>query len=168
LPQMAVDIQNFIHRRRHASRGVWLALVAMAPLALAACSPAVELRGNLPDPAAIAQITPGKTTKVEVTHLMGSPSNISTFDTGTWYYIARRSVRDALSEPQLTGQTIYVVQFDDAGVVKSFQQQDNNDAEVAMIPRTTPASGKELSVIEQLLGNFGKFSSSDDKKKTGS
>jgi len=164
---MAVYIQNFIRRRRHASRGVRLALIALAPLALAACSPAVELRGNLPDPAAVAQITPGKTTKVEVTRLMGSPSNISTFDTGTWYYIARRSVRDALSEPQLTGQTVYVVQFDDAGVVKSFQQQDNNDTQIAMIPRTTPASGKELSVIEQLLGNFGKFSSSDDKKKTG-
>jgi len=164
---MAVYIQNFIRRRRHASRGVRLALIVLAPLALAACSPAVELRGNLPDPAAVAQITPGKTTKVEVTRLMGSPSNISTFDTGTWYYIARRSVRDALSEPQLTGQTVYVVQFDDAGVVKSFQQQDNNDTQIAMIPRTTPASGKELSVIEQLLGNFGKFSSSDDKKKTG-
>ena len=164
---MGADIQNFIRRHRHASRGVWLALAAAAPLALAACSPPVELRGNLPDPESVAQVIPGKTTKAEVTHLLGSPSNISTFDTGTWYYIARRSVRDALSEPQLTGQTIYVVQFDDSGVVKSFQQQDNNDTDVAMIPRTTPASGKELSLIEQLLGNFGKFSNSDDKKKTG-
>ena len=164
---MGADIQNFIRRRRHASRGVWLALAAAAPLALAACSPPVELRGNLPDPDSVAQVIPGKTTKAEVTHLLGSPSNISTFDTSTWYYIARRSVRDALSEPQLTGQTIYVVQFDDSGVVKSFQQQDNNDTDVAMIPRTTPASGKELSLIEQLLGNFGKFSNSDDKKKTG-
>lgn len=164
---MGADIHNFIRRRRRASRGVWLALAAAAPLALAACSPPVELRGNLPDPDSVAQVVPGKTTKAEVTHLLGSPSNISTFDTSTWYYIARRSVRDALSEPQLTGQTIYVVQFDDSGVVKSFQQQDNNDTDVAMIPRTTPASGKELSVIEQLLGNFGKFSNSDDKKKTG-
>lgn len=164
---MGADIQNFIRRRRHASRGVWLALAAAAPLALAACSPPVELRGNLPDPDSVAQVIPGKTTKAEVTHLLGSPSNISTFDTGVWYYISRRSVRDALSEPQLTGQTIYVVQFDDSGVVKSFQQQDNNDTDVAMIPRTTPASGKELSLIEQLLGNFGKFSNSDDKKKTG-
>jgi outer membrane protein assembly factor BamE (lipoprotein component of BamABCDE complex) len=163
---MAADIQNFIHRRRRASRGAWLALTAAVPLALAACSPPQELRGNLPDPDAVAQVVPGKTTKAEVTHLLGSPSNISTFDTGTWYYIARRSVRDALSEPQLVAQTIYVVQFDDSGVVKSLQQQDNNDTEVAMIPRTTPASGKELSVIEQLLGNFGKFASSDDKKKT--
>ena len=164
---MVADIQNFIHRRRHASRGVWLALAAVTPLALAACSPPVELRGNLPDPAAIAQVVPGKTTKVEVTRLLGSPSNISTFDTATWYYIARRSVRDALSEPQLTGQTVYVVQFDDTGVVKSFQQQDNDNTDVAMIPRTTPAPGKELSFIEQLLGNFGKFTNSDDKKKVG-
>jgi len=164
---MGADIQNFIRRRRHASRGVWLALAAVAPLTLAACSPPVELRGNLPDPASVAQIVPGKTTKAEVTRLMGSPSNISTFDTGTWYYIARRSVRDALSEPELTGQTVYVVKFDDSGVVKSFQQQDNNDTDVAMISRTTPASGKELSIIEQLLGNFGKFTGSDEKKKTG-
>jgi outer membrane protein assembly factor BamE (lipoprotein component of BamABCDE complex) len=142
-------------------------LAAVVPLALASCSPPVELRGNLPDPAAVAQVVPGKTTKAEVTRLMGSPSNISTFDTGTWYYIARRSVRDALSEPQLTAQTVYVVQFDDSGVVKSFQQQDNDDTAVAMIPRETPASGKELSIIEQLLGNFGKFTNSDDKKKVG-
>jgi outer membrane protein assembly factor BamE (lipoprotein component of BamABCDE complex) len=164
---MGAEIQNFIHRRRHASRGLRLALAAVVPLALASCSPPVELRGNLPDPAAVAQVVPGKTTKAEVTRLMGSPSNISTFDTGTWYYIARRSVRDALSEPQLTAQTVYVVQFDDSGVVKSFQQQDNDDTAVAMIPRETPASGKELSIIEQLLGNFGKFTNSDDKKKVG-
>jgi outer membrane protein assembly factor BamE (lipoprotein component of BamABCDE complex) len=164
---MGADIQNFLHSRRHASRGVRLALAAVVPLVLASCSPPVELRGNLPDPAAVAQVVPGKTTKAEVTRLMGSPSNISTFDTGTWYYIARRSVRDALSEPQLTAQTVYVVQFDDAGVVKAFQQQNNGDTAVAMIPRETPASGKELSMIEQLLGNFGKFSNSDDKKKTG-
>jgi outer membrane protein assembly factor BamE (lipoprotein component of BamABCDE complex) len=164
---MPADIQNFIHRRRHASRGVWLALAAATPLALSACSPPQELRGNLPDPGSIAQVTPGKTTKAEVTHLLGSPSNISTFDNSTWYYIARRSVRDALSEPQLVAQTVYVVQFDDSGVVKSFQQQDDNNTDVAMIPRTTPASGKELSLIEQLLGNFGKFSNSDEKKKTG-
>ncbi|GGF28496.1 SmpA/OmlA family lipoprotein [Aliidongia dinghuensis] len=142
-------------------------MAAVAPLALAACSPPQELRGNLPDPDGVAQIVPGKSTKADVTKLMGSPSNISTFDTGTWYYISRRSVRDALSEPQLVAQTVYVVQFDDNGVVKTFQQQDNNDTDVAMIPRTTPASGKELSLIEQLLGNFGKFTNSDEKKKTG-
>jgi outer membrane protein assembly factor BamE (lipoprotein component of BamABCDE complex) len=164
---MGAEIQNFIHRRRHASRGVRLALAAVVPLALAACAPAQELRGNLPDPDSIGQVVPGKSTKAEVTKLLGSPSNISTFDNNVWYYIARRSVRDALSEPQLVAQTVYVVQFDDTGVVKSFQQQDNNDTDVAMIPRTTPASGKELSVIEQLLGNFGKFTNSDEKKKTG-
>jgi len=165
---MGAEIQKFIRRRRHASRAAWLAAAVAAPLALAACTPPQELRGNLPDPDSVAQVIPGKTTKAEVTHLLGSPSNISTFDTSTWYYIARRSVRDALSQPQLVAQTVYVVQFDDAGVVKSFQQQDNDNTDVAMIPRETPAPGKELSVIEQLLGNFGKFTDTADKgKKSG-
>ena len=166
---MGAEIQNFIRRRRrHATRAAWLALATTAPLALAACAAPQELRGNLPDPDSVAQVVPGKTSKADVTKLMGSPSNISTFDNNTWYYISRRSVRDALSEPVLVGQTVYVVQFDDSGLVKSFQQQDNNNTDVAMIPRTTPASGKELSLIEQLLGNFGKFANTDDKKKGGS
>ena len=42
------------------------------------------------------------------------------------------------------------MQFDDKGTVKDLQTHVDDDRNVAMITRTTPAPGKELSFIEQL------------------
>jgi outer membrane protein assembly factor BamE (lipoprotein component of BamABCDE complex) len=135
-------------------------------LALGACALPVEIDGNLPDPDAVAQVQPGKSTKADITRLMGSPSNISTFDSKTWYYASRRVERDTLGDVTLLEQRVYVVNFDDKGVVQDLQTHLNDPHDVQMIARTTPAPGKELSFIEQLLGNFGRGAgSSDDKKK---
>ncbi|MCR6632186.1 MAG: outer membrane protein assembly factor BamE [Magnetospirillum sp.] len=38
-----------------------------------ACTPSVDLRGNLPAPERLTQITPGKTTRDEVQSLLGTP-----------------------------------------------------------------------------------------------
>src|SRR5579862_4305551 len=139
---------------------------------LASCSLPQEVDGNLPDPDNVAQVQPGKSTKADVTRLMGSPANVSTFDPKTWYYPSRRVERDTLGDVTLLEQRVYVVNFDDKGVVTDLQTHLNDEHEVAMIPRTTPAPGKELSFIEQLLGNFGKGlgggSDKDKKKKEGS
>lgn len=138
-------------------------------LALAACALPQEVDGNLPDPDNVAQIVPGKSTKADVTRLMGSPANISTFDPTTWYYPSRRVERDTLGDVTLLEQRVYVVNFDAKGLVLDLQTHVNDSHEVAMIPRTTPAPGKELSFVEQLLGNFGKGlggGSSDKKKKS--
>src|SRR6185437_4416551 len=55
-------------------------------LSLAACSPTLDQRGNLPDPEKLAEIQPGVKTKDEVTKLLGTPSAVGTFDSKTWYY----------------------------------------------------------------------------------
>ena len=144
-----------------------VAVIGLA-FALTSCTLPQEVNGNLPDPDNVAQIQPGKSTKADVTRLMGSPSNIGTFDPLIWYYASRRVERDTLGDVTLLEQRVYIVNFDDKGVVKDLQTHMNDAHDVPMIARTTPAPGKELSFIEQLLGNFGKgfgSSTSDDKKK---
>ena len=133
-------------------------------LLLAACTWPLEVRGNMPDPEAVAAVQPGKSNKADVTRLLGSPSSISAFDTNTWYYIGRRLQRETLQDPDLLEQRVYVVTFDDKGIVTGLQTHLNDEHDVAMIPRATPAPGKELSFIEQLLGTFGRFGGSDKKK----
>jgi outer membrane protein assembly factor BamE (lipoprotein component of BamABCDE complex) len=133
--------------------------------ALAGCALPQEVDGNLPDPDNVVQVQPGKSTKADVTRLMGSPSNIGTFDPTTWYYASRRVERDTLGNVSLLEQRVYVVDFDSKGVVLDLQTHLNDAHDVAMIARATPAPGKELSFLEQLLGNFGKGSGSDKKKK---
>lgn len=135
---------------------------------LAACQPQLEVRGNEPDPQALTAIQPGKSTKADVTNLLGSPSTVSTFNPNVWYYISERDTRLSFLKPKLLDQRVYVVEFDDQGLVKDLQAHIDDTRQVAMNPRTTPAPGKELTFVEQLLGNFGRFSNSSASGPAGS
>ena len=51
------------------------------------------------------------------------------------------------------------ITFDESGRVQTIKNYDLSDAQnIAMVARITPTSGKELTVLEQILGNVGKFS----------
>jgi outer membrane protein assembly factor BamE (lipoprotein component of BamABCDE complex) len=133
---------------------------------IAGCTWPQEVRGNMPEAASLAAVQPGISNKADVTRLLGSPSSIASFDNNTWYYIGRRIQRETLQDPDLLEQRVYVVTFDDKGTVLALQSHVNDEHDVAMIARATPAPGKELSFMEQLLGSFGKFGGlGGDKKK---
>jgi outer membrane protein assembly factor BamE (lipoprotein component of BamABCDE complex) len=154
--------------RRRAGSFAFSGVLAATVLAasLSACTWPQEVRGNMPEAESVAEVQPGKSTKADVTRLMGSPSAIASFDNNTWYYISRRIQRETLQDPDLLEQRVYVVTFDDKGTCTGLQTHVNDEHDVAMIPRATPAPGKELSFIEQLLGTFGKFGAlGGDKKK---
>jgi outer membrane protein assembly factor BamE (lipoprotein component of BamABCDE complex) len=137
------------------------AAIAMAG-ALAGCAISVDQRGKLPDPDRIAEVQPGKTTKDEVVKILGSPSSSSTFDDNTWYYISRKTKQVAFFQPEVLDQQVFIVDFDDKGVVKDLGHKTLADGNpVTPAPGATPSPGRELSFLEQLLGNVGRFSGSD-------
>lgn len=130
--------------------------------AIAGCSASVEQRGNLPNPEKISEIHAGATTKDEVAKILGTPSSVSVFNNDkSWYYISRRTAQTAFFDPDVVDQQVYVVNFDDQGVVKAVDHKVLQDGvEVTPVGRATPAPGRELSFLEQLIGNLGKFNSS--------
>jgi outer membrane protein assembly factor BamE (lipoprotein component of BamABCDE complex) len=129
-----------------------------AATALSACSTTVAQRGNLPPSDEIAQIQPGKTTKNQVVKILGSPSSVSVFDDNDWYYISRRTSQYAFLDPKVVDQQVYVVDFNPDGVVKAVEHKTLRDGEdIQPVARTTPAPGRELTFIEQLIGNLGRF-----------
>ena len=134
-----------------------LAPVALA-VVLSACTVSEDLRGNLPDPEKIAQIKPGTTTKTQVAKILGTPSSASAFNDTVWYYISRRVKQVAFLSPTVMDQQVYVVDFDDRGVVKEVARKTLADGvDVTPAPGATPAPGRELSFVEQLIGNIGRF-----------
>jgi outer membrane protein assembly factor BamE (lipoprotein component of BamABCDE complex) len=136
-------------------------LVISGAAAVAGCAASVEQRGNLPAPDKIAEIHAGSTTKDEVVKILGTPSSVSIFDDKSWYYISRRTSQLAFFEPSVLDQQVYVVNFDDQGVVKAVDHKELQDGkEITPVARATPAPGRELSFLEQLIGNIGKFNSS--------
>ncbi len=134
-------------------------MTTIAALALAACSIPVDQRGNLPEKAALEQIKPGVTDKATVTRLLGSPSSIATFDPNTWYYISQKTKDVAFFKTELLDQEVVAIDFDKDGLVRDVRHRSMEDRQaITPDPNATPAPGREFSVIEQLIGNFGKFS----------
>jgi outer membrane protein assembly factor BamE (lipoprotein component of BamABCDE complex) len=142
---------------RGPSRCFVLAAAAMA-FALACCAPDIEQRGDLPTAAQIEQIHPGKTTKDQVVKILGSPSSVGVFDANAWYYISKRTSQSAFFLPDTTDQQVYIVDFTKDGVVSAVAHKGLKDAEnITPAPGATPAPGRELTFLEQILGNLGRF-----------
>ena len=138
-----------------------LAGLAIAVL-LAGCSSDITQRGSLPDPARLAGITPGETTYRDVASTLGSPSTVSTFKNEIWYYIGAHTQKTAFFKPSVLDQQVVVIAFNDDGTVSSIAHYDMDDArDIDPVNRVTPTSGKELSFIQQILGNIGRFASPD-------
>ena len=128
---------------------------------LAGCHPAIDQRGNLPTEAQLKEVKPGLSDKATVTRLLGSPSSVAAFDGDTWYYISQKTQEIAFFKPELVDQEVLVIAFDKEGVVREIRHRGLEDR-VAVVPNpnATPAAGREFSFLEQLIGNFGRFSNS--------
>ena len=83
------------------------------------------------------------------------------FDNKTWYYISRRTKQVAFFNPDVVDQQVYIVNFDERGVVKAVDHRDLKDGrEIEPAPGATPAPGRELTFLEQVIGNVGRFNKS--------
>lgn len=150
---------TFSNRRRIAFIGLVL------PFILAGCEPTVANRGNMLDEERIAQVKVGTSSKNDVFEALGSPSTVSTFDDSTWYYIGQRTEREAVFAPVVTDRKVIVVKFDGSDHVATIDRVGLDQAvEVEALDETTPAAGRDLTFMEQILGNVGRYSS---KKKKG-
>jgi len=114
------------------------AVIALGVL-LAGCAVSEDQRGNLPDSDNLAEIKPGTTTKEQVVKIIGSPSSASTFDDDTWYYISRKTKQVAFFSATVLDQQVYIVDFDDKGVVKDVGHKTLDNAEnITPAPGATP------------------------------
>lgn len=144
--------------------GAGLALGAIA--ALAGCvQPRIDQRGNRPDEDQVVQISPGVDDKYRVAELIGTPSAISTFNDRTWYYISKRTETTAFFEPEVVDQQVLAISFTEDDIVDSMRVYGQEDGRtIAYVDRTTPTEGNELTIMQQLLGNLGRFNPEGDSR----
>jgi len=150
------------HRRASLFRHRFSIFSAISGMVLVVgCATSVEQRGNLPAQDKIAEVHPGTTTKEEVIKILGSPSSVSVFNDKSWYYISRRTGQIAFFDPNVLDQQVYIVNFDNQGVVTAVDHKGLEDGkEIVPVAKATPAPGRELSFLEQIIGNLGRFNSS--------
>ena len=135
----------------------WLAL-GLSALALLACSPTIATHGHRLDEQALARIEPGRSSRNEVAQLLGSPSSRATFGDSPWYYVSQRTEQLSFYQADVTDQDVVVIGFDDQGVVSSIERHGLDAArKIELVSRETPTSGTELGILEQFVGNIGRF-----------
>ena len=109
----------------------------------------------------LKELTPGTSTRADVTALLGSPTARATFDDNTWIYIGLRTRPRIGATQAVVSQDVVVLTFNDQGVLQSIGRRDKANAmPVTVIARTTPSPGTEASFLQQLFGNIGRFNAS--------
>jgi outer membrane protein assembly factor BamE (lipoprotein component of BamABCDE complex) len=135
------------------------AAVSALSLSLSACGVSrIAIRGNQPDPERIAELKPGEVSKDDILDSIGSPSSINTFGKETWYYISERTETVAFLAPKVLERKVLIVEFNDKGMMSQIVELGlDAGRELTHVKRITPTFGEELTVIEQILGNFRRF-----------
>jgi outer membrane protein assembly factor BamE (lipoprotein component of BamABCDE complex) len=136
----------------------WFIASAAAVVLTTGCEERVDVRGNAPDPKLLAELKPGVHKQRDVERRLGAPSTIATFDNEVWYYISGRVKTVSFFKPELLERKVLTIRFDKKGVIQDIQNFDATKLKAAeLVERETPTKGKELTFIQQIIGNIGKF-----------
>jgi outer membrane protein assembly factor BamE (lipoprotein component of BamABCDE complex) len=136
-----------------------LFLLAAVSIAAAACQPTIDYRGYQARTGDLEKVQVGMP-KSEVEALLGSPSTTASIalQGDSYYYISSRIEQTAFLNPVETERQVFAVRFDANDQVVSFANYGMEDGQVVdFSSRKTPTRGKELTIVQQLLGNVGRF-----------
>ena len=134
-----------------------LASALVAASALSACSPITSYQGFQAVESNPKDVKVGVDDKTTVMDRLGSPSTVAAFDPNTWFYITQISDQIAYHMPTVRRRDVVVIAFnkadDKVADVRTYSLKDGKI--VPFNKRATPTRGRELSVLEQILGGLG-------------
>lgn len=141
-------------------RRLAIASLAAAALAVGGCTTITSHSGYQAIDTNPADLAVGADTKSTVRAKLGSPSVTSTFDPNVWFYVSQIKARAAFRRPQIIKRDIVALGFDkDTEVLKTLDTLSLKDGKViAFNGRETPTRGREMTILEQLLGSVGRGS----------
>lgn len=136
-----------------------LSAACLLGLSLAACAPTTSYNGFQAVEDKPEDIKVGTDTKSTVLTRLGTPSATATFDPNTWFYISQVTDKVAYKNPRVRQRSVVSIAFDADEKVKTVNTYDlKNGYQVAYNKRQTPTRGRELTALEQILGNIGRGS----------
>ena len=130
----------------------------MALGGLSACSPITSYSGFQAIDSDPKDVKIGTDTKSTVRAKLGSPSVTSTFDPNVWFYMNQIKQRVAFQKPHVVTRNITAIAFNkESEMVETVNVYTLKDGKViAFNNRETPTRGREMTILEQLLGSVGR------------
>ena len=131
---------------------IYRILLVGAAAFLIACTPVISQRGYMEDKDIVAGIKTGSDTKTSIQSKLGYASTTATFGGDTWYYISQTEKQVAFFTPTVQQRSILAIYFDKDGKVTATRHYSLSQGHVISLEdRTTPARGRELTFLQQLM-----------------
>jgi outer membrane protein assembly factor BamE (lipoprotein component of BamABCDE complex) len=136
---------------------VSLSIVIAALAGATACAPVQTYSGFPVDntPAAPADPRVGVDTRDTVAQRFGTPSTTAVLEQTAWYYVSEVQSQVAFYTPHITDRHVMVVRFNGDTVSAVEKYGIERGRIISYDTHATPTRGRELGVLEQLLGNIG-------------
>lgn len=137
------------------------ALMSLAGVvAVSGCAPVVRTHGHIWRNVEIGQIEVGVDNRDSVASMLGTPSATGINNDSLWIYASSRTVSLYGGKPEVTERRVVALEFDEAGTVAWIEEFSLEDGVIVPISeRKTPTAGRDLNVLQQFLGNVGRFES---------
>lgn len=137
-------------------KALFIALAASLA-GLGACSPVSSYQGFQAIDQRPGDVKVGQDTRSTVLSKLGSPTTQSTFDKNIWFYISQVRTQTSFYNPKTVSRNVVAISFDpDTEQVKSVDTFTlANGRVIAYSPRETPTRGREMTVLEQMIGSIG-------------
>ena len=131
---------------------------------LSSCAQPINIHGNRVSLKSFDIIEPGKTTEQQVLEQLGKPVVTQDYGSKSWIYVESKSQKTVLSGREFINRKIVRVSFNKKGIATSvdiipYDKESNPN----IATRKTPTAGQEITVFQQLIGNFGRFENKNDQ-----
>lgn len=134
--------------------------LALVLIATSACTPMLETHGNFLQTHTIQSVQVNTDTRVDVVKKLGSPTTIAPFDDKVWYYLGQKMIKKGIFDSKVDEERIVMVQFNEEGTVAAINNVKSDRLDIPLNDGKTQTGGNEVTVLQQLLGNLGKFNGS--------
>ncbi len=131
-------------------------LASLVITAVYGCTPVNSYEGFQVVDNKPSDVKAGVDTRSTVQAKLGSPTEIATFDHNEWFYITQVSSQTGFYQPHIDKRDVTAITFakdgDKVVQVRNYTLKDGRV--VAYNDHITPTRGREMSVLEQLLGSI--------------
>lgn len=120
------------------------------------CAPVMRTHGYAPPDEEVQTIRIGQDTRGSVRRKIGRPGGSGIFTDEGWYYVSQRVEHLTYHAPEVIDRRIVAITFDQNDVVASVNQYSLEDGKlIDLETNTTPTFGRQLTILEQVIGNIG-------------
>ena len=132
--------------------------LATVSMVISSCSNDIENKGYVTKFSDFSKIQAGASTKQDVIATLGSPTTTSLFGKETWFYLGKEQTKESFYHPETKTYDGYEIVFDDSDVVSKVVKKGKEDLKEFDVAKDyTKTTGNEITVLQQLFGNLGKF-----------